>query len=346
MKNLTSLAFFVILLMSCKDKKPILPQPPVAYFQIDSIDLSNTTFNRRFEVYDMKFDSKDRIWLGTSSGLMMYDQQTKVWQIFDKNNFPSPPGFSIDYIVYHVEIDNNDNVYITVGQVNNQLYIFNGATWRTDSLAGYIRFLKMDKKNNTLWLSTGAGLLSIKNGIKTLYNKSNSILTTLPPPNETSYDIFQIGTKADGTVWLGADGDLIKFDGTSWQRFGNKILPNKGLVTRYVSVDKNGVVFVGVSDVFYSFDGQNIVNLTDSIKKYRTGTVFDFYCSPSTNNLFLQNGSSILYYNRDKNTYQVIDSKNSNLSRSGAFSCIAFDSKGDAWVAKSSFVGKLPVSIR
>ena len=346
MKNLTSLTFFVILLMSCKDKKPVLPQPPVEYFQIDSIDLSNTNFNRRFGVYDMKFDSKDRIWLGTSSGLMMYDQQTKVWQIFDKNNFPPPPGFSIDYIVYNIEIDNNDNVYVTVGQVNHQLYIFNGTSWRTDSLAGHVRFLKNDKKNNILWVSTSAGLLSIKNGIKTLYNKSNSILTTLPPPNETSYYIFQVGTKPDGTVWLGADGDLLKFDGRNWQRFDNKMLPNKGLITNYLEVDSNGVVFVGISDVFYSFDGQNITNLTDSIKKYRTGNVFDFYCSPSTNNLFLQNGSDILYYNRVKNTYQVIDSKNSNLSQSGSSSCIAFDSKGDAWVAKSSFVGKLPVNIR
>jgi hypothetical protein len=347
MKNLFFFLLLINLLTSCKDKIPPVTPKVVEQIQIDTIDLTNTTFDRRFGVWDMKFDSKDRLWIGTTNGLLMYDQQTKVWQTFDKSNFPPPNGFSIDYDVYHIEIDKNDNVYVQVGQVNNQLYVFNGTTWRVDSLPNYLRFFTLDNKNNTLWVGTDSGLLSIKNGVRKLYDKDNSILTTMPPPNQTFYYTLGMDTDSNGTLWFGHDGDLVKFDGTNWQRFKNADLPNKGWITRHVRIDNNGLIFIAGYDVCYTFNGKAVVqNLSDTLKVHGLTYVDEMYFNPTTNNVFFRTFFNVLYYNRDKQAFQVIDTDNSKLPQRNSMPCIAFDSKGNAWIAKSSFIGQLPKTIR
>jgi hypothetical protein len=347
MKNYFFIGLIICLSISCKERTPVTPPEVIERIEIDTLDLTNTTFDRRFGVWDMKFDSKDRLWIGTTNGLLMYDSQTKAWKTFDKSTFPPPQGYLTDSQVYYIEIDKSDNVYVRVGQVNNQLYIFNGTAWRVDTLQGSIYRFKMDNKNNTLWIGTSKGLVSVKNGVKTLYDKNNSILIPKPTSNEVYYDILGMDTEPNGTLWFGADADLIKFDGINWQRFKNADLPNKGWIVKTVKIDNNGLIFIDGYEVIYTFNGEKVIqDLTATFKKYDDWRISDFYFNPFSNNVFFQRPYDILYQNRDNQTFKVISSGNSKLPQVSSTPCIAFDSKGNAWIAKSSFIGKLPSNFR
>jgi hypothetical protein len=347
MKNLLILLSTFLFVISCKEKAPVSPIEIVEKIKIDTLSFSGVSFNTSFGVYDMKFDSKDRLWVGTTNGLLMYDQQTERWTRFDESNFPPPKGFSIDYIVDQIEIDNKDNVYVKVGLVNYQIYIFNGTNWRTDELPGWLRYLKFDKKNNNLWFSTSAGLLSYKNGIKMFYDKNNSILSTMPEPNQNYYQLLRMETEPNGTLWFGDGYKMIKFDGKNWEKFDYDKFPNKGWIIHVVGIDNNGLIYLNRYDQSFVFDGTNIIrNTTDTLKKYGIDYIEKIYTNPQTNNSFIKAGFGILFNDKKKETYKSINPSNSNMPSLSTGVCIAFDSKGSAWIAKSSFIGKLPESLR
>jgi hypothetical protein len=343
MKNLLILLSTFAFVISCKEKTLDSPIEIVEKIKIDTLSFSGVSFKASFGVYDMKFDSKDRLWVGTTNGLLMYDQQTAKWTRFDDSNFPPPSGFSIDYNVEEIEIDNKDNVYVKIGQLNNQIYIFNGTNWRTEELSGYLRYLKFDKKKNNLWLGTSAGLLSYKDGVKMLYDKNNSILSTKPEPNEKQYEILKMETEPNGTLWFSDRYKLIKFDGKNWEKFDNDIFPNKGWIIEVVGIDNNGLIYLNRNKQSFIFDGTNVIrNTTDTLKKYGIDYIEKIYTNPQTNNSFVKSYFDILFNDKKKEIYKSINSNNSSLPFLNTGVCIAFDSKGSAWIAKSSFIGKLP----
>jgi hypothetical protein len=348
MRNLLLLLTIFIFAVSCKEKIQDSPIEIVEKIKIDTLSFKGVSFSTRFGVYDMKFDSKDRLWVGTTNGLLMYDQQTERWTRFDESNFPPPKGYSTDYIVEQIEIDNNDNVYVKVGQGNYPIYIFNGTNWKAEQLPGYLSYMKFDKRNNNLWLGTSGGLLLKNNGINKLYDKTNSPLITSPEPNTNSYEILRMDIEPNGTFWTTNSYSLMKFDGTNWENIDYREFPNKGWIMRITGIDNNGLIHLNRLDQSFVFDGKNIIrNTTDTLKKYGVDYIEQIYTNPQTNNSFIKAGFGILFNDRKRDTYKTLNSTNINFPpflSSGV--CIAFDSKGSAWIAKSSFIGKLPNDLK
>ena len=221
----------------------------------ESFTIGDNTINTVYE------DTKKRIWMGTSSGLSLFDNMTERFINYSDKKIATP--------VYEIKEDPGGNFwcYTKNGLLyfNIQTKIFtkyNNDEKEANTLQGNVRNIFIDKQG-TLWIGTrdqGLYLANWKRSGFTLYKNT-------PDNNYTGGATFDFTESKDGTIWLASANGLYHWiPGTDEFKKIN-LLKRKGdpLYVRDVIVDKEGVVWCSsLQEGLFSYNP-----VTDVIKNYR-----------------------------------------------------------------------------
>lgn len=166
----------------------------------------------------IKFDRKNRLWIGTNKGLYMRDGET--WTVYNKNNS------ILSKSVQSMAFDSSNRLWC--GTNGGGLFCFDGTQWSNYTTSNsslpsdYVGLVTIDN-NNVLWLNCrdprypdkmmseyGLGLTCFDGNTWTTYNHNNS-----PLPSDCFWDVQ---VDADNRLWIATAGDagLVCYDGTSW----------------------------------------------------------------------------------------------------------------------------------
>lgn len=204
-------------------------------------------------IYNLKFDSRGNLWMGTSAGLAMFDGSGFI--TYNVSN----SGIS-ENIAFAVEVDENGIVW--VGTQNKGLCKFDGKTWKRFKLSNSvlpsnsISDIKTDKKNNT-WITTN-GLLKYNRKKWTLFDSTNSPINSI---GDSPRYIFSAEVDKKDNIWIGLPGTpwLYKFDGIQWQAFDSTNSPVKKIYSSFIKSDKvnNLWISAGYLNGLLKYDGNN-----------------------------------------------------------------------------------------
>gem|GEM_PF-558085 len=167
----------------------------------------------------IEFDHTDRVWVGTDSGLAVYDGKT--WTKYTKDNT------SFTYFqVRSIAFDKDNNTWFTFGElaggIRGGVAKFNGTTFTIYNTsnsglpAGRFTELTIDK-NNVLWIGGEGGLTKFDGVNWKVYTATNSGLS------ETSIKDIQIDSL--NRMWVLEDAHLDMFDGSKWTHYSSANSP-------------------------------------------------------------------------------------------------------------------------
>lgn len=299
-------------------------------------------------IYDLKFDSKNNLWLCTENGIARFDGTD--WQVFNSGNTNIPD----DYF-FTLTIDKNDVVWI--GSRNSGLVKYDGITWKAYPFnysplpCNHVYALKYDGKEN-LWFGTYKGLLMHNKSGWTLFDTSNSKLTFT---NGTNIDIFALEYDKAGNLWIGFRGTpwLAKYDGVNWVMFDSSNSPLKSEMINVIKADNNNNIWIGTENSgIIKYDGKNWVvynnknspltsNFVVDIEQDKSGAMWFgvrsvFYVDLGVmkiipGGLFKLDGTQWTRYGTDN-----------SLIPDDNVSAVAIDAKGNIWISNNDnfVVGK------
>lgn len=175
--------------------------------------------------------------------------------------------------------------------------------------------------NNYLWTGTPAGLIrtDLKTGTQQLYQQNTGTIL-----NNT---FFCMAHDPEGRLWIGQNGGVSVFDGSSWNSFKF----NNTYQVRSIAFDKKGIAWFGTSRALIKYDGSAFTE----IRPYNPGnTVYEVYsiAVDGKNTKWLGTSRGLEKYD-DINGWITVDTLKSQYSLpplSPVYS-LAIDSKGSVW---------------
>lgn len=153
-------------------------------------------------VFSIAIDSDNKKWIGTNSGLAIFDDNN--WTIFNKSNSQLPSDF-----IFFIYIDRKNNKWIGTGYgliplSTGGLVKYDGTNWivynssNSNLPSNFVTCAAEDKAGN-LWFGTwDKGLVKYNGSSWTSYNTSNSQL-----PNNTVMTLF---IDESDNKWIGTYG--------------------------------------------------------------------------------------------------------------------------------------------
>ena len=196
-------------------------------------------------IYDLVEDG-DHLWVATvGGGLVRTSKVSGESQFYNSANSDLPSNR-----VGALALDPDGILWVgsALNRANGSiLSSFDGETWtgysnlNTDLPSdARISSLLVDSQG-TLWVGAVAGLYALRGSTWTVYDESNTGL-------EFEH-IFEICEDHMGTLWMGSEDGLVEFDGETWSCHEIYIHNNyNGWITA-MTVDPDGGVWVGLSDI-------------------------------------------------------------------------------------------------
>ena len=258
----------------------------------------------------IKFDRKNRLWIGTNNGLYMHDGET--WTVYNKSNS------ILSKSVQSMAFDRSNRLWC--GTCGGGLFCFDGTQWSNYTTSNsslpsdYVGLVTIDN-NDVLWLNCrdprypdkmmseyGFGLTRFDRNTWTTYNHSNSLL-----PSDCFWDIQ---VDADNRLWIAttSDAGLVCFDGTAWTTYDTE---NSGIalneVTKITIDSKRDLIWL----THYPGLGISVAHMNCQTSAVRPVTVSNssntFYdlqgrpAKPTTHGIYINNGKIII---RSPHNYQ------------------------------------------
>ncbi len=198
-------------------------------------------------IYDLKFDSRERLWLATNKGLACFDGVN--WTIYNTENSDLPQNFIMD-----LEIDENDVLWL--GLLDAGLMRFDGAAWRRYDLgqsplpAGSVFAIEVDNEQN-VWLGGYSGLIKYDG---TKWHKFGA------EPGSPQSSLNCLEADSAGSLWFGATGanPLGRYDGTNFFVYDSTTAPFSREQVNVIYTGKQGNIWIGSSySGLYKFDGND-----------------------------------------------------------------------------------------
>ncbi len=210
------------------------------------------------QVNSIAADAQGNFWFGTADGVSEFNGTNWI-------TYTSANGLASDNVL-SVAIDSHGNKWFcTSGGISK----FDGVNWSTYMNDMYIKTLTVDGIGN-IWFGTlGYGVIKFDGTNWTTYTDNNSGLI-----NNT---INSIAIDANNNVWIGTNGGVSVFNGTTW----NSYTSSNGLVNNYInaiSIDLQGDIWFGTLSGVSEFNGTNWMNYTTSnglITNYITSIAVD-----------------------------------------------------------------------
>jgi len=235
--------------------------------KLESIKL-NTDENKIVRLQTLFEDNKNRLWLGTSNGLLAYDEASGIFNpygSFGINNLPI------------IEIANHENGGLIVYSTN-KIFIIDSEQNSfyepgiNNSLKGYQFTSIFTDRDRNVWLGTSEnGLLQLNqnfNEIKSVYNVENELIHSnqIKSITQDLHGLVWVGTADNGVFILNLDEQMIR------KAESGKLLPSG--VTCMVPVPEvtgklwagtahHGIVLLDYSD----FDNVQIAKVPNNFLK-------------------------------------------------------------------------------
>lgn len=158
----------------------------------------------------------DRMWVGTSGGVIRYDLKSDQFKLYNNQN-----GLLSNGVFFVGKLQGK----IAVGTYGGGLSLLDPATeqWTNynvpQGLADAFVYEVMEARNGDVWIATWSGANRIRGGqlddagawdTFTVENTNGGL------PNDWVYGLDE---GADGTIWLGTEGGLARFRDGAWQNW-------------------------------------------------------------------------------------------------------------------------------
>lgn len=224
MKRLSRL-LILFLVISCTDDSEIVAPGEVNVWE----NLRTTDGLLSNQVLSLLESSDSSLWVGTDEGITLYE----------KGSFTSFPSINPQIgAINDIAEDEDGNIYIGS---NDGLGIYNGSSWDFFNIFGEFELgvlaLHVDNNGN-LWL--GTTLLGILVFEDINQNPTQFFDSSCSECNDVN--VFLAGPTGD--LWIGTDGNLKKFDGSSFEEFTRQDgLPDNDVTS--LEFDKWGRLWVG-----------------------------------------------------------------------------------------------------
>lgn len=161
------------------------------------------------------FDTKERLWIGTSKGNIMIDKKRKI-TVFNTDKANSPLK---NTVITNITEDDKGNLYFALEAIDKTtnesdqegLAVLNGNAWSfyNDKNSGMpsnrINSLLFDKAERALWIGTpisGLVRFDLKTNIWENYNNHNS--------NMPSYNIADLSMDSKGNIYAATSNGLLR----------------------------------------------------------------------------------------------------------------------------------------
>ena len=284
-------------------------QPSTTPIEYSSLPISDISKERKSKFTHFRignrnvksiFAEADKVWVGTSGGVIRYQPETDDYRLFDVKNGLLANG------IFHVSRWTDDKMLVgTYGgglaiydEIKDKFEIFNVPHGLADAFVYDVLVMP----DGDLWIATWSGANRVKGGrladpsaweTYTVENTNNGL------PNDWVYGL-DLGK--NGEVWFATEGGLARFQDDKWTNWNHKDgqgadydlvkadntfntdpatvsshharqkieMGLQNVNTAYnpnyivaLEVDKNGIVWVGTWGGGLSrFDGENYVNYT------------------------------------------------------------------------------------
>ncbi len=200
-------------------------------------------------VFALCRDSQDKLWIGTLSGVSVYDYATNTFSFVKELN-----GVSVQ----DIEEDSDGNIYVAT--FHKGLFLYNPKTknWHhflhiatsANSLAYNKTTSIFEDSKKRIWITTEGGGFSLFNKETNTFNSFNSL-------NGLANDVvYQIQEDSEGHLWLSTNAGIVKFNPET-KIFNNYTISN-GLKTNQFNYkssykEENGMLYFGSVDGFVRF---------------------------------------------------------------------------------------------
>jgi ligand-binding sensor domain-containing protein len=172
------------------------------------------------------FVDGDRVWVGTSGGVVRYDTRSDDYKLFDVKSGLLSNG------IFHVSRLGDR---LAVGTYGGGLSLLDPKTeqWRTynipEGLGDAFVYDVLQARNGDVWIATWSGVNRVRGG--QLDDRSKWELHTVEStrgglPNDWVYGLAE---GKDGEIWLGTEGGLARFAQGRWENWNHA----KGLGAPY-----------------------------------------------------------------------------------------------------------------
>ncbi len=282
---------------------------------------SNLPVDQTHTIY---IDEQNIKWIGTSSGLVKYDDSS--WNIYDTTNSNLPSNY-----ITCVESDGNNGIWIGtdkgLAHHNNDkwdVYTTENSVLKSNSIS------KIKFGGDATWFGTDKGLIKYQNDEWSIYDSDNS--------GFVADFVCSITIDQGGKIWIGTfdhfsfNGSLWTFDGSRWKYFR---LKNHGLFSSFpdaIDCDSNNQIWLGIKGT----NGGALVKIAND-----EWTIYDKnnsdYPGSGISSLIAENaekwiasGSGLILFKNG--IWNKFDKNNSGLP-DDFVSDIAIDKFGNKWVA-------------
>ncbi len=236
---------------SALSSEPSVPEPTGEPVSADELG----------EVFDLAFDSRGNLWVGTSGGVVKCDASLESCQ-----RYSMADGSPTDE-VRAVEVGLDGSLWFGT---TSGLFQYIEGTWTTyttdDGLAANTVFDLQVSADGGLWIGTNGGASKFVNGAWTNYTTADGLADDYI---NCVYDAGEQGT------WFGTSMGVSRFDGTSWTTYDQDTgLPASDILS--IAADAQGTIWLGT--LFggavrfdaggwqtYTFSGEMSVNVVQAM---------------------------------------------------------------------------------
>ncbi|RYG23133.1 MAG: hypothetical protein EOO01_44550, partial [Chitinophagaceae bacterium] len=233
MKRVSAICLLLFLLSACKKDKINLPDPPDEYPEWTTFATSNSGITDN-QVNALAIDRNDTKWIGTSKGLVRFQQNE--WTIFDQSNSPLPSSY-----IQSLAVENDGTVWAGTAQ---GLARYSQGNWKIYTTA-----------NSEL---TYAGVLSLAHDAQRKLTYAGTEGSTirinqqgkLELLEDSGNPVFSMAVDKNGIMWSGSFnffafmGRIRKFANG---HFSGINLPEKGYPSAFpyaITIDHNNKALV------------------------------------------------------------------------------------------------------
>jgi len=199
---------------------PALPSSPPTPVAGNAVNSSFTHFRVGNRNVKSVFAEADKVWVGTSGGVIRYEPDTDDYRLFDVRNGLLANG------IFHISRWTDDKML--VGTYGGGLAVYDESKDKFEifnvphGLADAFVYDVLAMPNGDLWIATWSGANRVKGGrlkdpdaweTYTVENTNNGL------PNDWVYGL-DLGK--NGEVWFATEGGLARFQNEEWSNWDHK----------------------------------------------------------------------------------------------------------------------------
>lgn len=268
-------------------------------------------------------DQNDVVWVGSDFGVSSFDG--RQWEYYSTEN-----SGLIGMIINGIKVDQNNNIWFAT---NNGLSKYDGSVWTNESSFNSLSFPD-DWVEDVEFMEDGRRIIATKNGIGISSEEGWEIIKFSDQASVLNW-ITDIDIRKDNDIWITHKSNGVQhFDGKNWNWFFPTSDNPYSISYRCVTIAEDAVWFGHKIHFYSSMTGlSSFKNNTFDKKSYSAFwgiNVYNIRIKNSNEKWVASRDGLLVFDNYDNRKFYSTD--NTPLKQSGIFD-IAFDSKGDAWIA-------------